>query len=42
MCPDKESFAENTCRIVKKLDEVWGHFCPSKPYLLLLVDGTLG
>ena len=28
------------CRILKGLDAVWGHFCPSKPCLPLLIDGT--
>ncbi len=27
------------CRILKGLDAVWGHFCPSKPCLPLLIDG---
>ena len=39
MCPDKKRPAENTCRIVKGLDAVWAHFCPSKPCLLLSSDG---
>ena len=39
MCPDKKRPAENTCRIVKGLDAVWAHFCPSKPYLPLSIDG---
>ena len=39
MCPDKERPAENTCRIVKGLDAVWAHFCPSKPCLPLSTDG---
>ena len=29
------------CRILKGLDAVWGHFCPSKPCLPLLIDGTI-
>ena len=29
------------CRILKGLDAVWGHFCPSKPCLPLLIDGTV-
>ena len=40
MCPDKKRPAENTCRIVKGLDAVWAHFCPSKPCLPLSIDGT--
>ena len=28
------------CRILKGLDAVWGHFCPSKPWLPLSIDGT--
>ena len=28
------------CRILKGLDAVWGHFCPSKPCLPLSIDGT--
>ena len=40
MRPDKERPAENTCRIVKGLDAVWAHFCPSKPCLPLSIDGT--
>ena len=39
MCPDKKRPAENTCRIVKGLDAVWAHFCPSKPCLPLSSDG---
>ena len=39
MCPDKKRPAENTCRIVKGLDAVWAHFCPSKPCLPLSIDG---
>ena len=39
MRPDKERPAENTCRIVKGLDAVWAHFCPSKPCLPLSSDG---
>ena len=27
------------CRIVKGLDAVWAHFCPSKPCLPLSIDG---
>ena len=27
------------CRIAKGLDAVWGHFCPTKPCLPLLIDG---
>ena len=30
------------CRIVKGLDAVWAHFCPSKPCLLLSTDGKNG
>ena len=41
MCPDKERPAENTCRIVKGLDAVWAHFCPSKPCLPLSTDGNV-
>ena len=41
VCPDKKRSAENTCRIVKGLDAVWAHFCPSKPCLPLSIDGTL-
>ena len=41
MRPDKERPAENTCRIVKGLDAVWAHFCPSKPCLPLLIDGIV-
>ena len=41
MRPDKERPAENTCRIVKGLDAVWAHFCPSKPCLPLSSDGML-
>ena len=40
MCPDKKRPAENTCRIVKGLDVVWAHFCPSKPCLPLSIDGN--
>ena len=40
MCPDKKRPAENTCRIVKGLDAVWAHFCPSKPCLPLSIDGN--
>ncbi len=40
MCPDKKRPAENTCRIVKGLDAVWAHFCPSKPCLLLSIDAV--
>ena len=40
MCPDKKRPTENTCCIVKGLDAVWAHFCPSKPYLPLSIDGT--
>ena len=39
MRPDKERPAENTYRIVKGLDAVWAHFCPSKPCLPLSSDG---
>ena len=39
MGPDKKRPAENTCRIVKGLDAVWAHFCPSKPCLPLSIDG---
>ena len=28
------------CRILKGLDAVWGHFCQSKPWLPLSIDGT--
>ena len=38
--PDKKRPAGNTCRIAKGLDAVWAHFCPSKPCLLLLIDGN--
>ena len=41
MCPDKKRPAENTCRIVKGLDAVWAHFCPSKPCLPLSIDGKV-
>ena len=41
MCPDKKRPAENTCRIVKGLDAVWAHFCPSKPCLPLSIDGII-
>ena len=41
ICPDKERPAENTCRIVKGLDAVWAHFCPSKPCLPLSIDGNI-
>ena len=41
MCPDKKRPAENTCRIVKGLDAVWAHFCPSKPCLPLSSDGSV-
>ena len=41
MCPDKKRPAENTCRIVKGLDAVWAHFCPSKPCLPLSIDGSV-
>ena len=41
MCPDKKRPAENTCRIVKGLDAVWAHFCPSKPCLPLSIDGSI-
>ena len=37
--PNKESSAENTCRIAKELDTVWVHLRPSKPCLTLLIDG---
>ena len=40
MCPDKKKPTENTCCIVKGLDAVWAHFCPSKPCLPLSIDGT--
>ena len=40
MRPDKKRPAENTCRIVKGLDAVWAHFCPSKPCLPLSIDGS--
>ena len=39
MRPDKERPAENTYCIVKGLDAVWAHFCPSKPCLPLSSDG---
>ena len=29
------------CRIVKGLDAVWAHFCPSKPCLPLSIDGSV-
>ena len=38
MWPDDEKAAENTCCIVKDFEEVWAHFCPSKPCLPLLTD----
>ena len=38
MWPDDEKAAENTCCIVKGFEEVWTHFCPSKPCLPLLTD----
>ena len=41
MCPDKKRPAENTFRIVKGLDAVWAHFCPSKPCLPLSIDGKV-
>ena len=41
MRPDKKRPAENTCRIVKGLDAVWAHFCPSKPCLPLSIDGSV-
>ena len=41
MGPDKERPVENTCRIVKGLDAVWTHLCPSKPCLPLSIDGKL-
>ena len=41
MCPDKKRPAENTCHIVKGLDAVWAHFCPSKPCLPLSSDGSV-
>ena len=41
MGPDKKRPAENTCRIVKGLDAVWAHFCPSKPCLPLSIDGSV-
>ena len=41
MCPDEKKPAENTCRIVKGLDAVWAHFCPSKPCLPLSIDGSV-
>ena len=41
MRPDKERPAENTYRIVKGLDAVWAHFCPSKPCLPLSFDGMM-
>ncbi len=41
MCPDKKRPAENTCRIVKGLDAVWAHFCPSKPCLPSSIDGKM-
>ena len=41
MCPDKKRPTENTCRIVKGLDAVWAHFCPSKPCLPLSIDGSV-
>ena len=40
MRSDKKRPAENTCRIVKGLDAVWAHFCPSKPCLPLSIDGS--
>ena len=41
MRTDKERPEENTCCIVKGLDAVWAYFCPSKPCLPLLTDGTV-
>ena len=41
MRSDKKRPAENTCRIVKGLDAVWAHFCPSKPCLPLSIDGSI-
>ena len=41
MRSDKKRPAENTCRIVKGLDAVWAHFCPSKPCLPLSIDGSV-
>ena len=41
MRPDKEGLAENTYRVVKGLDAVWAHFCPSKPGLPLSSDGKI-
>ena len=41
MCADKKWPAENTCRIVKGLDAVWAHFCPSKPRSSLSINGIL-
>ena len=41
MRPDKKRPAENICCIVKGLDAVWAHFCPSKPCLPLSSDGIL-
>ena len=38
MWPDDEKAAENTCCIVKGFEEVWTHFCPSKPCLPLSTD----
>ena len=38
MWPDDEKAAENTCCIVKGFEEVWTHFCPSKPSLPLSTD----
>ena len=39
MWPDDEKAAENTYCIVKDFEEVWAHFCPSKPCLPLSIDG---
>ena len=41
MRTDEDRPEENTCRIVKGIDAVWAYFCPSKPCLPLLTDGTV-
>ena len=38
MWPDDEKAEENTSCIVKDFEEVWVHFCPSKPCLPLSTD----
>ena len=39
MRSDNEKAAGNTLCIGKGFEEVWAHFCPSKPYSLLFTDG---